>query len=131
MSHFQTIMDFVRHCVELCGMQAFDVKIQVATEEIIVNVIKYGYAQEEEGSVIVESWADDSSAKNIVFRISDKGIAFDPTDTATPDCTAALRDRPIGGLGVFLTTQIMDTVVYTRENDRNVLQMQLTVPDEN
>ena len=57
------------------------------------------------------------------FRISDNGIPFDPTVAADPDVAADVKDRPIGGLGIFLVKHIMDQVSYCRENGKNILSM--------
>jgi anti-sigma regulatory factor (Ser/Thr protein kinase) len=39
------------------------------------------------------------------------------------DITLSAEERPIGGLGIFLVRQIMDTVHYERVNDHNVLTL--------
>ena len=39
------------------------------------------------------------------------------------DITLDVEDRPIGGLGIFLVRNIMDSVFYKREDGKNILTM--------
>ena len=50
-------------------------------------------------------------------------MPFDPTVASDPDLAADLKDRPIGGLGIFLVKRIMDDVSYTWEDGKNILTM--------
>ena len=45
------------------------------------------------------------------------GIPFDPTKHQEADVEADLDDRPIGGLGIYLVKNIMDTMTYQRTPD--------------
>ena len=56
--------------------------------------------------------------------LEDDGAAFDPFAREDPDITLAVEDRPIGGLGIFLTRQVMDQVAYERRDDRNWVSVQ-------
>ena len=59
----------------------------------------------------------------IDFTVSDSGVPFDPTDAPEPDLSADLKDRPVGGLGIYLVKRIMDEVSYARKNGKNILSM--------
>ena len=65
------------------------------------------------------------SADNEVlnFIISDSGIPFDPTTKEDADTSLSAEDRPIGGLGIFLVRQLMDTINYERIDGKNVLRL--------
>ena len=60
---------------------------------------------------------------HLVFRVIDSGVPFDPTLASEPDLAADLKDRPIGGLGIYLVKRIMDQVSYARKNGKNILSM--------
>lgn len=93
----------------------------VAIEEVFVNVAHYAYG-EGSGDVklsITFSMADNS----VTFRLSDKGVPFDPLKKPDPDITLSAEEREIGGLGIFITKKTMDTVSYAYENGENVLTM--------
>lgn len=94
--------------------------LDLVLEEALTNVIKYAYADDEEHDITISITIEDGTQ---TIRIEDDGVAFDPTQSADPDIDLSVEDRPIGGLGIFLINQIMDTVQYTREGDKNVFVM--------
>ena len=95
--------------------------ICVAIEEVFVNVAHYAYG-EGEGDVKFTIRFDEET-RNIVFQMSDKGVAFDPLKKPDPDITLSAEEREIGGLGIFITKKTMDTVTYAYENGENILTM--------
>ena len=92
----------------------------VAIEEIFVNVARYAYGGNE-GDVKLE--IDISQRDSVVFRMSDKGVPFDPLKKPDPDITLSADEREIGGLGIFITKKTMDDVSYAYENSENILTM--------
>ena len=62
--------------------------------------------------------------------LTDNGAAFDPTATAPADITLAVDERPIGGLGIFLVRQLMDSINYERIDGKNVLTLRKEIPKE-
>jgi len=58
----------------------------------------------------------------VTMVFSDGGRAFDPTtEAAVPDVSAAVGDRNVGGLGIFMVKKMSKSVSYRREGERNVL----------
>ena len=53
----------------------------------------------------------------LTLTVKDHGIPFDPTKHQEADVEADLDDRPIGGLGIYLVKNIMDTMTYQRTAD--------------
>ena len=99
--------------------QELNMPINLALEETVTNVMLYAYPGKS-GQVLVEA---DTSPGQVIFTISDSGIAFDPTQQKEPDITQGVEERPIGGLGIFLVRQIMDEIRYERKEDKNVLTL--------
>ncbi len=94
--------------------------LNLAIEEAVVNVMNYAYPQDTMGTVnVVASVVGDW----LQFVISDTGQPFDPTQQADADITSSAEKRPIGGLGIFLVRQIMDTVNYKRSDGKNILTL--------
>ena len=54
----------------------------------------------------------------------DRGIPFDPTAREDPDRMAGAEERPIGGLGIFLTKKLMDAVAYEYRDGKNILTIE-------
>ena len=94
-------------------------KLNLAIEEAISNIIFYGYDNRKGEIAIVFSRIDDK----LVITITDDGIAFDPTVAANPDVTLSVEKCRVGGLGIFLIKQIMNGIAYRRENGKNILIM--------
>lgn len=90
--------------------------VNLSLDELLTNTISYGYEQGGRHVIDVDLGLHDG---DLTVRISDDGRAFDPLDIAEPDVDAALDDRPVGGLGIYLVRQMMDAVTYRRHDDRN------------
>lgn len=109
---------------EVCEQVDFDMsttlKLNLAIEEAVVNVMNYAYPAGEKGDVDIEAMIND---EYLVFVISDSGTPFDPTAKAEVDTTLSVEERGIGGLGIHLIRQIMDTISYKRVDGMNVLTL--------
>ncbi|MBQ6178191.1 MAG: SpoIIE family protein phosphatase [Bacteroidales bacterium] len=100
--------------------EALATNINLALEEAVTNSVMYAYPEGTEGEIEIKARVDDNE---IEFILSDNGIEFDPTARPEPDITASAELRPIGGLGIFLVKNIMDSVTYRREDGTNNLIM--------
>ena len=96
-------------------------QIKLAVEEAVTNVIDYAYPNGTEGNISVTIKADESRVR---FILSDSGAEFDPTGVSKADTTLTVDERPIGGLGVFLVRNLMDSINYERVDGKNVLRME-------
>ena len=79
--------------------------INLALEEALSNIIYYAFEQKGDNKIRVSLSMDDQT---FTIRIADGGIPFDPTTREIPDITLPADERPIGGLGIFLISKIMD-----------------------
>jgi len=94
--------------------------LNLAIEEAVVNVMNYAYPAGQAGTVHIDVAAND---KSLLFTISDSGVPFDPTRKKEADTTLSVEERPIGGLGIFLVRQLMDSVSYEYVNGQNILRL--------
>ncbi len=92
---------------------------QLAVEEVVTNVIVHGYG--EAGGEILVSLSYDAKAGAMEIRVEDSAEPFDPLSLPEPDISLGIDDRKIGGLGIFLTRQVMDEIRYRYEGNKNVL----------
>ena len=95
-------------------------KLNLAIEEAVVNVMDYAYPAGTTGNVTIEVEGD---KEWLTFTISDRGIPFDPTLKKEVDITLPAEERSIGGLGIHLVRQIMDSISYERTDGTNVLTL--------
>ena len=84
--------------------------VKLALEEIVTNIISYGYADAEEHHIRVDLAHDGA---NLTARVEDDATAFDPLQKEDED----------SGLGFHLVRTLMDEVAYSRQQDRNVLRI--------
>ena len=99
-------------------------RLRLAVEEAVVNVIDYAYPAGHEGGIEIRILYDGSTLKTVII---DSGVAFDPTAKEKADTTLSIDDRQIGGLGILLVRELMDTINYERENGKNILTLIKTI----
>lgn len=113
---------FVQSATAAVHMESsFANKIKLAVEEAVTNCVEYAYPPGTIGSVTVLIEADDTKIR---FILTDKGADFDPTSVRKADTTLTVDERPIGGLGVFLVRNLMDSINYERIDGKNILRME-------
>jgi anti-sigma regulatory factor (Ser/Thr protein kinase) len=94
--------------------------INLAIEEAVTNIIFYAFPgngkHEIKLSVSLEN-------KMLTIKIADNGIPFNPLSQRQPDITLPAEERSVGGLGIFLISQMMDKMHYTWQKNQNILTL--------
>jgi anti-sigma regulatory factor (Ser/Thr protein kinase) len=118
--YLQEFMVTVSSCAKEQGFSNKRIhEIELATEEVLVNIFNYSYPGgrgEAEITCNIEG-------STFIVEIIDEGIPFDITTAEDPDVTIDIAHREIGGLGIFLVKKLMDDVRYRRENNKNILTL--------
>ena len=96
-------------------------EINLALEEILTNIISYGFNDKKIHYIAIEGFFLNNALK---IRIEDDGIAFDPLSTSEPDLDSSIEERQIGGLGIHFVKTLMQNISYKRENDKNILTLE-------
>jgi anti-sigma regulatory factor (Ser/Thr protein kinase) len=107
-------------CEELNLDMSTTMNLNLALEEAVVNVMEYAYPTDVQGEVTINAIANDTC---LVFIIIDSGIPFDPTKKEKVDTTLSAEERPIGGLGIHLVRELMDSVDYEYRDCKNILTL--------
>lgn len=89
-------------------------KLNVVLDELFSNIVKYSESEELRFGIAVYGG-------RVAMRLEYGGKLFDITTAKTPDVTLSAKDRPVGGLGLFIVKKLMDSVVYHAENGKNVV----------
>ena len=116
----QAVFDFVHDQIPQDCPEDMLNKIDLAVEEIFINIAHYAYEPDKGNATISCSFEKDTLT--IVF--SDSGKKFNPLTHSDPDTSLSLDEREIGGLGIFLTKQFMDSVDYDYIKNQNVISIQ-------
>jgi len=111
-----------------CPMKV-QMQIDVAVEELFVNVASYAYAPKTGeamiGIEITDSMSniisDGAPGNYAVICFRDCGTPFDPTAKEDPDVTLSAEQRQIGGLGIYMVKKSMDAFIYRYDNGQNIL----------
>ena len=101
-----------------CSSQEM-IQIDVAVEEIYVNIAHYAYGNEVGKATITASF--DSSSRDFTLVFEDSGMRFDPLAKEDPDISIPAEQRKIGGLGIFMVKKSMDEVRYEYRDGKNIL----------
>lgn len=121
--NLEAVNDFIHAQIKPFSCQSQTLfQIDLAVEEIFVNISHYAYSPDK-GTVQIECSAEktaDAPAK-VTVSFTDSGKAFNPLEKPDPDITLSVEEREIGGLGIFLTKKYMDSVLYERKDNQNIL----------
>ena len=92
-------------------------KINLALDELTTNIISYGYEDEGEHDIHVKLSLKDQT---LTLQLIDDGQPFDPLEAEAPDVSCPINERKVGGLGIHLVKEIMDSVHYARRDGKNM-----------
>ena len=101
-----------------CSMPA-QIAIDVAVEELFVNIASYAYGEEIGVAVVQVSVHEDPLSVQITFM--DNGEQYDPLAKPDPDTTLSVDERKKGGLGIFMVKNSMDDINYEYKDGKNIL----------
>lgn len=115
------IIEYLMASPDIPQDEGLQFKIRLSVEEAVENVVRYAY---QGGIGWMEAGTElspDGVELTIVLR--DAGTPFNPLEKEDPDITLSADDRDIGGLGIFLCKQMMDSIDYRYEDGCNILTM--------
>ncbi len=117
------MLGFVKKAAVEAGFQENAVhQVEVALEEVLVNIASYAYPDGTQGEVELVCHIDASGDLTIIVK--DQGASFDPlTKGLDIDTEASIEERQIGGLGLMMVRQFMDDITYERLGNSNVLTL--------
>ena len=114
------VTDFVNEQLEAAGCpMKILMQIDLAVEEIFVNIANYAYSPEEGPATVRVQTDSEKSTVDITFI--DHGVPYDPLAKQDPDVTLSAEQRAIGGLGIFMVKKSMDDVTYEYRDGHNIL----------
>ncbi len=122
--NLQQVLDFADASLEEadCPVKT-QMQIDVAVEEIFINIASYAYSPGKGDATV--TMVVENGVANITF--CDSGTPYDPLAKEDPDVTLTASERPIGGLGIYMTKKMMDDVIYEHRDGCNILTLVKTL----
>jgi serine/threonine-protein kinase RsbW len=115
------VLEFIAsYCSEQQLTEDICFDVQLAVEEAVTNIIKYGYEDHYGHRIHVRAF---TQPHELIIEIEDDAKAFNPLEAAEPDLSVPIEERHVGGLGIYLLRKVMDKVDYTRDGAKNILRM--------
>ena len=96
-------------------------QLDLVIEEIFVNVASYAYAPNTGSVKILIEVKEEPLTVSLTFI--DSGVPYNPLEKSDPDVDLSADDRQIGGLGIFLTKNLVDDISYKFIDGQNILQL--------
>ena len=120
LDNLEVVQNFVNEELEIqgCSMKVM-MQIEIAVEEIFVNIVHYAY-NPQVGKATIRCEVTDNPMQ-VIIQFLDSGIPFDPMAKEDADITLSAEERNIGGLGIYMVKQSMDEVNYEYKDGKNVL----------
>lgn len=118
--NLQELISFVNgHLEDMGASMKAQMQIDIAVEELFVNIAHYAYAPDVGEAVI--SVAKDKEKNQISITFADSGKPYNPLEKPDPDVTLSAEERSIGGLGIFMVKKSMDDMRYEYKDGQNIL----------
>ena len=93
--------------------------LKVVADEIYSNIVHYSGAKKAEVLFV-------NAQEQITLVFRDDGTPYNPLEADTPDVTADLEDRKIGGLGMFMVKKMCQEVAYEYSDGKNQMTVVLS-----
>ncbi len=107
-------------CRENAVSAAAEFQVTLALDEIVSNVIRYGWKDDGEHQLHVRLSRLENELR---VEVEDDGTPFNPLEVPAADVNRPLDERPVGRLGIHLVRQVMDGLDYRRLDGKNLLVM--------
>ena len=122
------VLAFVDEQLEMynCSHKAL-VQIEIAVEEIFVNIAHYAYKPKVGAATIKCEVTKDPF--QVLIEFQDNGYKYNPLEKEDPDVTLGIEERSIGGLGIYMVKKSMSQVDYRYEDGKNILTMKKIIDE--
>ncbi|MBO6229461.1 MAG: ATP-binding protein [Ruminiclostridium sp.] len=125
-SELDNVIDFVDGQLEAVGCSIdSQMQIELAVEEIFVNIASYAYAPGIGNAAIKIRIYGEPPTVEITF--TDHGVRYDPLAKEDPDIDLPAGEREVGGLGIFLAKKNMDEMAYEYRDGMNIFTMKKVI----
>ena len=121
----EALINYLKNNMQKYGLsEKAQFNMIMASEEIFSNIAQYAYSKDKKATVTIKT----ELAKDIYsITFIDTGKKYNPLENKMPDITTDLKNKQIGGLGIFLTKKLTDTQNYVYANKQNILSVGIDI----
>ena len=114
------VLSFVDRYLEErnCPVKA-QMQIDLAVEELFVNIAHYAYAPDVGAATVRVDILE--TPVSVAITLLDNGKPYDPLAKADPDISLPAEERPAGGLGIYMVKKSMNEISYEYRDGQNIL----------
>ncbi len=117
--NFAVVKDWLQSIFDIIGCVGKPAKqLFIAVDEMFTNIAHYAY--QDVGKVYFKA-SYNADEKTLKISIIDNGDKYNPLEKPDPDIAQRIKDKTVGGLGIFMTKKMVDSIEYSRVDDKNVL----------
>jgi len=122
-------LEFVRQYLG-CAYNSIGSYVELALEEILVNIISYAYGDSNKGTFLLGCrWVSMDDVDQFCLWVKDWGKPFNPFQSVEkPDTTLSVDERDVGGLGVYLVKRVSSHYIYCESDGSNTVELYFRVP---
>ena len=118
--NLQTVVSFIEdELVQRDCPQKALFQVAIAVEEIFINIAQYAYDPETGPATVRCEVIDEPLA--VIIQFLDQGAPYNPLERQDPDVNCPLEERDLGGLGIFIVKNSMDSIDYEYRDGKNIL----------
>ena len=121
------VTDFINEQLgELGCSKRIRIQVNVAVDEIFGNIARYAYNPATGPATVCVDVDEDPLS--VIISFIDRGVPYDPLSSEFVDTThLSAKERPIGGLGLFMVKKTMDDISYRYQDGQNILTIRKKV----
>lgn len=121
LDQIRPVTDFVNRELAECGCsERIRIQVDVAIDELFGNIVKYAYHPDTGPATVRVDVENDPLC--VIITFIDRGVPYDPLSAEFVDTTRLpAKERPIGGLGLFMVKKTMDGISYRYQDGQNIL----------
>ncbi len=121
--NIDTVTEFVNNKLEQinCPMKV-QTQVDIAIDELFGNIANYAYPSTV--GLVRVSVEKSEDSNSVIVTLMDQGVPYNPLAKPDPDVKQTVEEREIGGLGIYLSKNIMDNISYEYKNGKNILRIE-------